>query len=117
MGEEILVRFKLYTDGGLRRDGFYFDNFKIKGLSENLNHNEIDQTIFKIYPNPVKNFINIYSNNEISKIEIYDLFGKNLLLKQEENLSRVNITQLVSGVYIVKIFSTEMIEVKRIIKK
>ena len=37
LGEEILVRFKLHTDGGLRRDGFYFDNFKIMGLSENLN--------------------------------------------------------------------------------
>ena len=48
------------------------------GLSENLNYNDIDQTIFKIYPNPVNNYINIYSNNEISKIEIYDLFGKNL---------------------------------------
>jgi len=38
-------------------------------------------------------------------------------VKQKENLSRVNITQLVSGVYIVKIFSREMIEIKRIIKK
>ena len=43
LGDEIFVRFKLYTDGGLRRDGFYFDNFKIKGLSENLNISEIEQ--------------------------------------------------------------------------
>ena len=82
-----------------------------------LNNNEIDQTVFKIYPNPVNNYINIYSNNEISKIEIYDLFGKNLLMKQKENLNRLNATQLVSGVYIVKIFSRETIEIKRIIKK
>ena len=117
LGEEILVRFKLYTDGGLRRDGFYFDNFKIKGLSENLNANEVDQNIFKTYPNPANNHINIYSNNEISKIEIYDLFGKKLLLKEKENLNRVNLTQLSSGVYLIKIFSREMIEIKRIIKK
>ena len=117
IGEEILVRFKLYTDGGLRRDGFYFDNFKIKGLSENLNANEVDQNIFKTYPNPSNNHINIYSNNEISKIEIYDLFGKKLLLKEKENLNRVNLTQLSSGVYLLKIFSREMIEIKRIIKK
>ena len=117
IGEEILVRFKLYTDGGLRRDGFYFDNFKIKGLSENLNANEVDQNIFKTYPNPANNHINIYSNNEISKIEIYDLFGKKLLLKEKDNLNRVNLTQLSSGVYFLKIFSREMIEIKRIIKK
>tara|TARA_B100000945_G_scaffold153319_1_gene122935 strand:- start:223 stop:1155 length:933 start_codon:yes stop_codon:yes gene_type:complete len=117
IGEEILVRFKLYTDGGLRRDGFYFDNFKIKGLSENLNANEVEQTIFKIYPNPLNSYINIYSNNEISKIEIYDLFGKKLLVKEKENLKRVKLSQLSSGVYLVKIFSRKMIEVKRIIKK
>ena len=101
----------------MRRDGFYFDNFKIKGLSENLNNNEIDQNNFKIYPNPLTNYINIYSNNEISKIEIYDLFGKKLLAKEKENLNRFNLSQLSSGVYLVKIFSREIIEVKRIIKK
>ena len=57
------------------------------------------------------------SNNEISKIEIYDLFGKKLLAKEKENLNRFNLSQLSSGVYLVKIFSREMIEVKRIIKK
>ena len=117
LGEEILVRFKLYTDGGLRRDGFYFDNFKIKGLSENLNNNEIDQTNFKIYPNPVNNYINIYSNNEISKVEIYDLFGNKILVKEKENLNRLNLSQLSSGIYLFKIFSREIIEIKRIIKK
>ena len=60
---------------------------------------------------------NIYSNNEISKIEIYDLFGKKLLVKEKENLKRVKLSQLSSGVYLVKIFSRKMIEVKRIIKK
>ena len=84
---------------------------------ENLNNNEVDQTNFKIYPNPVNNYINIYSNNEISKIEIYDLFGKKLLVKEKENLKRVKLSQLSSGVYLVKIFSRKMIEVKRIIKK
>ena len=117
LGEEILVRFKLYTDGGLRRDGFYFDNFKIKGLSENLNNNEVDQTNFKIYPNPVNNYINIYSNNEISKVEIYDLFGNKILVKEKENLNRFNLSQLSSGIYLFKIFSREIIEIKRIIKK
>ena len=117
LGEEILVRFKLYTDGGLRRDGFYFDNFKIKGLSENLNSDEVDKTIFKIFPNPVSNYINIYSNNDISKIEICDLFGKTILVKEKENLNIVKLPQLSTGVYLVKIFSKEMIEIKRIIKK
>ena len=95
----------------------YFDNFKIKGLSENLNSDEVDKTIFKIYPNPVSNYINIYSNNDISKIEICDLFGKTILVKEKENLNIVKLPQLSTGVYLIKIFSKEMIEIKRIIKK
>jgi len=39
------------------------------------------------------------------------------LLKEKDNLNRVNLTQLSSGVYFLKIFSREMIEIKRIIKK
>ena len=33
INQEISVRFKLISDGGLRRDGFYFDDFKIKAIS------------------------------------------------------------------------------------
>ena len=33
LGDEILIRFKLYTDQYLRQDGFYFDEFKILGFS------------------------------------------------------------------------------------
>ena len=64
LGDEIFLRFKLYTDGGLRRDGFYFDNFKIKGLTENLNISEIQQYDSRIYPNPANDYINLISNQD-----------------------------------------------------
>ena len=117
LGDEISLRFKLYTDGGLRRDGFYFDNFEIKGLSENLSNSEIQQNNSTVFPNPVSDFLNIRSENEILKIQIYDLLGKNLIKTEQDNLASVNLSLLSPGVYIVKIFSDEIVESKRIIKK
>ena len=117
LGDEISLRFKLYTDGGLRRDGFYFDNFEIKGLSENLSNSEIQQNNSTVFPNPVSDYLNIRSENEILKIQIYDLLGKNLIKTEKDNLASVNLSLLSPGVYIVKIFSDEIVESKRIIKK
>ncbi len=117
LNEDIFIRFKLYTDGGLRRDGFYFDNFKIKGISENLGVSEIEQVIFDIYPNPTGNYINIRSEVKINKLEIFDLMGKKLLEIEKENIDRARLPKINSGVYIVKLFSDEGISNHRIIKK
>ena len=117
LNEDIFIRFKLYTDGGLRRDGFYFDNFKIKGISENLGISEIEQIIFDIYPNPTGNYINIRSEVKINKLEIFDLMGKKLLEIKKESINRVRLPRINSGVYIVKLFSDEGISNHRIIKK
>ena len=117
LNEDIFIRFKLYTDGGLIRDGFYFDNFKIKGISENLGISEIEQVIFDIYPNPTGNYINIRSEVKINKLEIFDLMGKKLLEIKKESINRVRLPRINSGVYIVKLFSDEGISNHRIIKK
>ena len=117
LNEDIFIRFKLYTDGGLRRDGFYFDNFKIKGVSENLGISEIEQVSFNIYPNPTGNYINIRSEVKINKLEIFDLMGKKLLEIEKENIDRARLPKINSGVYIVKLFSDEGISNHRIIKK
>jgi len=117
LGDEIFVRFKLYSDGGLRRDGFYFDNFKIKGLSENLNISEIEQYGSRIYPNPANNYINVVSKNKINRLEIYDLLGKKLLEKEELDILRIRLPMSNPGIYIVKLFSELGVENHRIIKK
>jgi len=117
LNEDIFIRFKLYTDGGLRRDGFYFDNFKIKGVSENLGISEIEQVSFNIYPNPTGNYINIRSEVKINKLEIFDLMGKKILEIKKESINRVRLPRINSGVDIVKLFSDEVISNHRIIKK
>ena len=115
--QQISIRFKLYSDGGLRRDGFYFDNFKIKGLSSNLNISDDTLNITKIYPVPSENMVFISSDEVIHKVEIYDILGKSILSIDKNNIKSFSVRSLNNGIYIVKLSSLNSVETHRIIKK
>ena len=115
--QQISIRFKLYSDGGLRRDGFYFDNFKIKGLSSNLNISDDTLNITKIYPVPSENMVFISSDEVINKVEIYDILGKSILSIDKNNIKSFSVRSLNNGIYIVKLSSLNSVETHRIIKK
>lgn len=66
----------------------------------------------KIYPNPVKSILNIESNKPYETIEVYTLLGKKLL--SERATASINISNLSSGIYLVKIIGTND---EKIIKK
>lgn len=57
---------------------------------------------FNIYPNPVSQFFEIESNQEIKEIEIVDLSGKVVKLFKE-GLEHYSISELSEGLYILKI--------------
>jgi murein tripeptide amidase MpaA len=115
--QEISVRFKLISDGGLRRDGFYFDDFKIKAISSNLNILENSLINTKIYPVPSENTINISSLKEIKEIKIYDILGKIILTLNGYDINSFSVNSLKPGVYLVRLFSEDSSENHRIIKK
>jgi hypothetical protein len=63
-----------------------------------------------LYPNPVKNILNVKSKNLINSIEIFNALGKNIsTFKNPEN--QIDISDLSSGIYFVKI-NDEIEEVK-----
>ncbi|MFK8061215.1 MAG: chondroitinase-B domain-containing protein [Polaribacter sp.] len=62
-----------------------------------------------IYPIPTNNgFLNIKSQQEnLGKIEVFDIRGKSLLIKKVENVStKIDIQNLSKGIYIIKIKNT-----------
>lgn len=115
--QEISIRFKLKSDGGLRRDGFYYDDFKIKALSSSLSSSENTLNKAKIYPIPADNMIYISSEEEIKEIKVFDVLGKEIISFNQNNIENFSIENLKSGVYIIKLFSLESTENHRIIKK
>lgn len=59
---------------------------------------------FKVFPNPCHNIINIESYINFSNIKIYNMMGQ--LVTQTES-SQIDISNLISGTYILEIISNE----------
>ena len=62
---------------------------------------EYANNTISLYPNPAKEVLNITSSNSITKIEVYDMQGRNVA--SNINASNVNVEDLVKGTYIVKV--------------
>ena len=58
---------------------------------------------FRIYPNPTSSILNIQMVNDFEEAEVYNLQGQKLLTSNTKN---IDVTNLSSGVYIVKVLST-----------
>ena len=82
------------------------------------NIDEVSDNNATIYPNPSNGILNISSNKEISYFQIYDLQG-NLLVSNilSERTSTIDIHDLVSGIYILKIqYSDNLFQYYKIYK-
>ena len=72
------------SEAALRNDSFY-------------------QNKISVFPNPVHNILNIKNDTaDISKVDVYSITGK-LLLSVDGNLNEINLENLDSGMYFVKI--------------
>ena len=71
-----------------------------------------------VYPNPTKDFAIISANQTIKQIEVYTIEGK-LIYVNQPNTTQINIdlTSLDQGLFIVKVYSDNRIETKKLIKQ
>ena len=81
------------------------------GLSEN----ELAKKII-IYPNPAKNTINFETKETILKVEIYDISGR-ILSSNSVNENKIDVSNLKTGNYILKVFTENGVISSKIIKE
>lgn len=118
LGQTIRVRFILESDGGVQKDGFYFDDFTISfdgdgsiGGGSDAGMNELAFNL-KMFPNPASNEVMISTSKVISEgnITIIDQKGA-LVLTQEivgaTNQININTSTLNNGIYFVSIEEKE----------
>ncbi len=77
---------------------------------------EVSKTDLQIYPNPVTDILNIKTQEKIQKTEIFDLSGRVLLINIS-SVNQLNISNLKSGNYILKITTNKGATAHKIIKK
>ncbi len=72
---------------------------------------------YKMYPNPVEDFLNINDLDEVSKIVIFDVTGKQVKsLFVRSNRISINTSDLNSGVYIVSFYTKNGIKTNKFLK-
>ncbi|MDH6254402.1 hypothetical protein M2347_004129 [Chryseobacterium sp. H1D6B] len=94
------------------------DNYKVEAVANYslsvLENNTKRNNEFLIYPNPSKDYIHINLQN-IKKVEIIDMQGR--VLENFYNSSRINISKLISGNYILKVISGNEVHTAKFTKE
>lgn len=89
----------------------------LKITNETLSTVKLDKNLYSIYPNPVKEVVNINLSNKhiLKKTSVQNIFGKTLI---SSNLKTIDISKLSSGVYLLKIETNDgLVALEKIIKE
>jgi Secretion system C-terminal sorting domain len=81
------------------------------GLQENDFINNIS-----VYPNPVKDILNFKTEHNISKVEVYDIAGR-ILSSNSVSENKIDLSELKTGNYILKLYTEKGIMNIKIIKE
>ena len=79
---------------------------------------EVTAPKYSVFPNPASDLINVTSNSQITNVEVYNLLGKKVISKVTASKSiEIDIQDLNTGIYILKLKSANGIRSMKLIKK
>jgi hypothetical protein len=94
------------------------NGFRISAYDASLGNNSFDNTNFSYYPNPVKNTLNLSYNQEISNVEVFNLLGQKVSSNViNANAAQIDMSNLATGSYLVKVTSDNKIKTIKVIKR
>jgi hypothetical protein len=77
-----------------------------------------DEDIFRLYPNPATDQFTIESKSKMTRVAVFDLTGKEILSQQVDNLKiAMNVSNLESGVYLVRMETEKGTRVEKFYKR
>lgn len=95
-----------------------FGTFQVSAWNPALKNTSFDTNGFQLYPNPVKDILNISYIHNITDVEIYNLLGQQVLVKRiNANQSKVDMASLPKGTYMVKVKADEKVKTIKVIKE
>ena len=73
---------------------------------------------FTVYPNPVRDILTVSSDKEISSISIYDIRGNHIMMQRcDNNRCMTDVSRLVPGTYIIRVFTDEGSRAARFVRE
>ncbi|NNT72944.1 T9SS type A sorting domain-containing protein [Flavobacterium sp. IMCC34852] len=93
-------------------------SYSISAYDASLSGATFDNASFSYYPNPVKNVLNLSYSQAISNVEVYNLLGQKMIANTiGANQGQVDMSNLASGTYIVKVTADNQIKTIKVIKE
>ncbi len=124
-GEEVLIRFRLYSDAFAYGWGWVIDNIRIQGdLSGTGNDLFVDHDI-RVFPNPVSGIVTLEGRLEQGiqgvNVIITDILGRELFSKEfrvtgETFQERIDLSGNDPGIYLITVSSGDKMALLKIIK-
>jgi hypothetical protein len=102
---------------------FSYDNaetgtFTIAAYDPTLATNTFNNNAFSYYPNPVKNVLNLSYSQQISNVEVFNLLGQKMSANVfGANQGQVDMSNLASGTYLVKVTADNQVKTIKVIKE
>ncbi|MDR6966721.1 alpha-tubulin suppressor-like RCC1 family protein/ligand-binding sensor domain-containing protein [Flavobacterium arsenatis] len=117
---------KLYTWGnnseGQLGNGSTVIDYEVYGFlpcpNNNLSVEDLSQmNSLKIYPNPVTDALNIVAMQDIASVSVYNMLGQEVIVKAiHANEVSINMSNLASGTYLVKVNTENSTKTVKIVK-
>lgn len=108
--QTIYIAFVNTTDDGF---ALYVDDIRAE-IEDPVGIDELTEIAVTVYPNPVSDILKVKSATNIQSIELISLSGS--VLKSTSN-KEINVSDLMSGSYFVKIVTDEGIVVRSLVKQ
>ena len=106
------------SDGGYIFSGRKTDKTWLVKLRAELGTAEITKNTVSIFPNPVRDILNIKSDKEIESVSVFDISGQKIISDAKANKQQLNVSRLTSGTYLLNIkYQTGETETIKIIKE
>lgn len=92
--------------------------FQLGAYDSSLAVSSFDNSAFSAYPNPVKEVLNLSYDKNISNVAVFNLLGQQVFAKSiNANDAQIDMTNLTSGAYFVKVTSNDQLKTIKVIKQ
>ncbi|WP_264522353.1 T9SS type A sorting domain-containing protein [Flavobacterium sp. N1994] len=83
-----------------------------------LGNDEFEMKALKVYPNPTIDLLNISYNDSISKVEVFNIIGQQVLsVENSTNEIQIDMSRFASGTYLIKVSAADLFKTVKVIKK
>ncbi|PHS64044.1 MAG: hypothetical protein COB12_08650 [Flavobacterium sp.] len=98
------------------QDGPFSDEYKFTTMAElGFEDQSIENLI--IYPNPTTSILNIEASTPITNVEVINILGQVLISKRDTTISQIDVSELSTGNYFIKVTSDSNTDVLQFVKK